>query len=61
METLFSKTKIAHSRRVFCKPADMKKKLTIKDLNKGFDMFISNNEVKSRTEKNKYIPEFMYV
>ena len=31
METLFSKTKIAHSRRVFCKPENVKTKITMKD------------------------------
>ena len=61
METLFSKTKIAHSRRVFCKTQDVKTKLIMKDLEKGFEMFISNNEVKSRKNKVGGIPEFMYV
>ena len=61
METLFSKTKIAHSRRVFCKEKEVKTKLLMKDLEKGFDMFISNNEVKSRKDKLHCIPEFMYV
>ena len=61
METLFSKTKIAHSRRVFCKKKDVKTKLIMKDLEKGFEMFISNNEVKSRKNKVGGIPEFMYV
>ena len=35
METLFSKTKIAHSRRVFCKPKDCKTKLTKKIFKKA--------------------------
>ena len=48
METLFTKTKIAHSRRVFCKPEEMKKKITMKDLENGFELFIKNNEVKNR-------------
>jgi SpoVK/Ycf46/Vps4 family AAA+-type ATPase len=48
METLFTKTKIAHSRRVFCKPEEMKKKITMKDLENGFDLFIKNDEVKNR-------------
>ena len=61
METLFSKTKIAHSRRVFCKEKEVKTKLLMLDLEKGFDMFISNNEVKSRKDKLHCIPEFMYV
>ena len=52
METLFTKTKIAHSRRVFCKPDDMKKKITMKDLENGFDMFIKNEEVKNRINEN---------
>ena len=40
METLFTKTKIAHSRRVFCKPYEMKKRIIMKDLENGFEMFI---------------------
>jgi hypothetical protein len=52
METLFTKTKIAHSRRVFCKPDDMKKKITMKDLERGFEMFIKNEEVKNRVNDN---------
>lgn len=48
METLFTKTKIAHSRRVFCKPEEMKKKITMKDLENGFELFIKNDEVKNR-------------
>ena len=48
METLFAKTKIAHSRRVFCKDKSVKTKLIMKDIEKGFSMFLDNNEVKSR-------------
>jgi hypothetical protein len=48
METLFTKTKIAHSRRVFCKPEEMKKKIIMKDLENGFELFIKNEEVKNR-------------
>ena len=44
METLFSKIKIAHSRRVFCKSKDQKTIITSKDMNKGFDMFLKNNK-----------------
>jgi SpoVK/Ycf46/Vps4 family AAA+-type ATPase len=54
METLFTKTKIAHSRRVFCKPENVKMKITIDDLNKGFEMFtcnINNKERKQNDEK----------
>ena len=51
METLLAKTKIAHGRRVFCLPEEDKKKITLEDLNKGFDMFLKNNEVKKRKDK----------
>jgi len=63
METLFAKTKIAHSRRVFCKDKSVKTKLTMKDIEKGFAMFIDNNEVKSRKGEGMMsdIAKFMYV
>jgi SpoVK/Ycf46/Vps4 family AAA+-type ATPase len=53
METLFTKTKIAHSRRVFCKAESFKTKINMDDLNKGFEMFISNDNVKERKENNE--------
>jgi SpoVK/Ycf46/Vps4 family AAA+-type ATPase len=40
METLFTKTKIAHSRRVFCLPHSEKTKITVKDLENGFKLFL---------------------
>ena len=51
METLLAKTKIAHSRRVFCLPIEEKKKLNKEDLDKGFEMFLCNDEVKKRKDK----------
>ena len=56
METLFSKTKIAHSRRVFCKSTDMKKKLT----RKKFSYSIKTNHQQNVLEfvnwyKNYYL------
>ena len=51
METLLAKTKIAHSRRVFCLPIEEKKKLNKEDLDKGFEMFLNNDEVKKRKDK----------
>ena len=52
METLFTKTKIAHSRRVFCLPMCEKKKVTFADLENGFKLFIENPEVSERKEKS---------
>lgn len=39
MEILFLKTKIAHGRRVFCKPMEDKTKINLIDLEKGFELF----------------------
>ena len=48
METLLSRAKIAHGRRVFGAPNPEKMRLTCADLEKGMTMFISNEEVKQR-------------
>ena len=50
IETLLAKVKIAHSKRVFCKGEDEKKKITFVDLEKGFEMFIKNSDNKSKRE-----------
>jgi SpoVK/Ycf46/Vps4 family AAA+-type ATPase len=60
METLLAKTKIVHSRRVFCLPDREKKKITMEDLMKGFQKFISNEEVKKRVDDDeKYLREYL--
>lgn len=51
IETLFTKTKIAHSRRVFCLPSSEKKIITFADLENGFKLFIENPEVSERKER----------
>jgi SpoVK/Ycf46/Vps4 family AAA+-type ATPase len=49
METLLSRAKIAHGRRMFCSSLDTeKRRLTQTDLTKGMAMFIANEEVKQR-------------
>jgi SpoVK/Ycf46/Vps4 family AAA+-type ATPase len=53
IETLVSKTKIAHSRRVFCRPEIEKKKLTVKDLDKGFEIYLKNDEIKNKKEEEE--------
>ena len=53
IETLLSKCKIAHSKRVFCLPEIEKRKLNLKDLEKGFEIYLKNEEVKSRKEENE--------
>jgi SpoVK/Ycf46/Vps4 family AAA+-type ATPase len=59
IETIVSKTKIAHSKRVFCLLEEDKKKITLVDLEKGFQMYINNNEVKKRKE-TEYLKRQIY-
>ena len=62
METLLSRAKIAHGRRVFCAPDSEKTRLTRADLEKGMTMFVSNEEVKQRkTDSNANAPVSMYL
>jgi SpoVK/Ycf46/Vps4 family AAA+-type ATPase len=62
IETLFAKTKIAHSRRVFYLEESVKKKLTLKDINKGFDIFLKNED-SQQIEKERFnnILSSMYI
>ena len=53
VETLFAKTKIAHSKRVFCLEQSFKKKIILKDLDKGFEIYLTNEDSKNK-EKEKY-------
>ena len=46
METLFSKIKIAHSRRVFCKPKNEKTIITLTDMDDGFKTYLENGSSK---------------
>jgi len=52
IETILAKTKIAHSKRVFCKPENDKKKINVSDLNKGFEIFINNNDIKTKIDED---------
>lgn len=64
IETLLSKIKIAHSRRVFCKDASEKTKITFKDLEKGMQIYLKNEEVKNRKDasfREGYLQRTMYV
>jgi SpoVK/Ycf46/Vps4 family AAA+-type ATPase len=63
IETMLSKIKIAHSRRVFCCAETEKKIITLKDLDKGYDMYIKNNDVKLKKEeeeRQRYIYNTLY-
>ena len=54
METLFSKVKIAHSRRVFCLPKEDKTYIIQKDLEKGFEIYMKNESIKNRVNKLEF-------
>ena len=60
METLLAKAKIAHGRRVFCKPKSEKMKLNLTDIEKGYKMFIENNGKKD-IDLRKTIIDHMYL
>jgi SpoVK/Ycf46/Vps4 family AAA+-type ATPase len=59
IETLFAKTKIAHSRRVFCLDENMKKKLTISDIDKGLEIYLKNGSKKDEDNLKRVI-SYMY-
>ena len=62
IETLLAKVKIAHGRRVFCLSDDKKKNISSKDMQKGFNMFLDNNEVKNRKDdQTKNILQHIYI
>jgi len=60
MEVLFSKTKIAHSRRVFCKPKEEKTIITLDDMKNGFKLYLKNLNDPEENESSKYIMNTMY-
>jgi SpoVK/Ycf46/Vps4 family AAA+-type ATPase len=59
VENLLTKTKIAHSKRVFCKPENEKRKITLSDLEKGFHIYMKNDDIKNRKE-NEYKKKQLY-
>jgi SpoVK/Ycf46/Vps4 family AAA+-type ATPase len=62
IENILAKTKIAHSKRVFCKPENEKKKINLKDLENGFKKYLKNENVKTKNslETKKYLMDTMY-
>ena len=62
IETFLSKTKIAHSRRVFCKPLNEKKIINLKDLENGFKIYVNESKKSEQKElENKnYLLNTLY-
>lgn len=65
IETLLAKTKIAHSRRVFCLGSESKRIITLADLNKGLDIYLKNesfhNNDKEKEENAKRLFSHLYM
>ena len=64
IEVFFTKTKIAHSRRIFCCSRDdgePKYCLTMKDLENGFSLFLQNSDVKNRGNKFDGVTSTLYL
>ena len=61
IETLFAKTKIAHGKRVFCLPAECKKKLIGADIDKGLDIFLRNDGTTTKITESKKMFSHMYM
>ena len=60
IETLLAKVKIAHGRRVFCLPKKDKTILSLRDINKGYDMFLDNLGKKEKNTSREILSH-MYV
>jgi len=54
LETLIQNAKITHSRRVFTLDSDVKKKLTIEDLENGLKAMMDNEEISKRKNKSSF-------
>ena len=57
MDSLFTYTKISHGRRIYGKPVEYRKKISMDDLDKGYELFIKNKQIK---EKDNFI-QYMYI
>lgn len=60
IESLLAKTKIAHSKRVFCKDKIEKKKLTLEDLDNGLKMYLNNVETQNARISNLIKKQLQY-
>ena len=61
IETLFAKVKIAHSRRVFCLDEEFKTKLTLKDMDKGLEIFLKNDTNDNKKNNINKVISSMYI
>lgn len=50
MELLFTYTKICHGRRIYGKDKDLKKKISLSDMEKGYEIFLKNKNLKKEVK-----------
>jgi SpoVK/Ycf46/Vps4 family AAA+-type ATPase len=60
IESLLAKTKIAHSKRVFCKDKTEKKKLVLEDLDNGLKLYLKNNETQNMRDLSSIKKQLQY-
>jgi SpoVK/Ycf46/Vps4 family AAA+-type ATPase len=60
IESLLAKTKIAHSKRVFCKDKKYKKSLIMEDLDNGLKLYLKNNETQNNHNNNLIKKQLQY-
>ena len=62
IETFLSKTKIAHSKRVFSRPLNEKKIINLKDLENGFKIYLNESKKteQKESESKKYLLNTLY-
>jgi hypothetical protein len=52
MELLFTYMKVCHSKRIYGKSTEVRKKLTLEDLNDGYSTFIKNKKAKPELDSS---------
>ena len=51
---------ISHSKRVFCLPIGIKKKLIMEDIKEGFKLYLANDEISKRNNEDSTYNYSMY-
>ena len=55
MELLFSHIKVCHSRRIYGKDSSLRKKISVDDMNKGFQIFLENKKKQNVVLSTMYL------
>jgi len=55
MENLYTYTKISHGRRIYGKPANQKRRISLEDLEKGYQVFLKHKDTKKLILPDMYL------